>query len=329
MGSIKVGGILVRVPEQFKRLEKLVKGNAFELLIGEKCRAIYMCNDAAESFLIFENYHLQGDYDPGREGELSLYLEVRQQDYRLSICQQKKYFSTLVFTDITYECSLYQYGKMGHFWIPKYEDLRQLEYRIGLIREKYDYCGPEYCNEKEKRLVNLAKFPPLFVHHCVPRKYRVDRPDPWGVTGEAFEVMEEIAEKAQDYIFLKDLKKYKDKPNQKRAEWLGKRLRHKRHTNLVRLIGEEICAASMSYPERKYSEKRQIPYEKLKQLGLERVRSLIARGIQAELLVEEPFVGLDDGITYKIHIVITKKGLFERKLQIETIEVECPSAIHE
>lgn len=322
MGAIKFGGVLGRMPEQLKRLEKLVKENAFELLIGEKCKAIYMCNDAAESFLVFENYQLQGDYDPERDGEISLYLEARQKDYRLSICQQQKYFSTLIFSDITYECHLYQYGKVGHFWIPKYEDLRQLEYRVGLIREKFDYCGEEYCNDKEKRLVNLAKFPPLFVHHCVPKKYRVDRPDPWDVTGEAFEVMEEIASKVQDNLFLKKMKKYQNKPNQRKAQWLGKQLRHKKHTRLVRAIGEEIYLASLCYPKRKYEEIRQFHYEKLEQMGKERVRELIDKGQEAELLVEEPFVGIDDGITYKIHIVVTKYGLFERRLQIETIEVK-------
>lgn len=54
-----------------------------------------------------------------------------------------------------------------------YEYLRQLEYRLAIMRDKYDYLGGEYCTPEERKLAMLVDFPPL--NYCcypaVPEQY--------------------------------------------------------------------------------------------------------------------------------------------------------------
>lgn len=50
------------------------------------------------------------------------------------------------------EVYLYNYGEIGHFWVPGYEYLRQLEYRIAIARDKLEYLGEEFCTEEERAL---------------------------------------------------------------------------------------------------------------------------------------------------------------------------------
>ena len=79
---------------------------------------------------------------------------------------------TLLFENLDLEVHLYNYGEIAHFWVPGYEYLRQLEYRIAILRDKCEYLGPEYCTPEERRLAHLAYFPPL--NYCcypaVPEK---------------------------------------------------------------------------------------------------------------------------------------------------------------
>ena len=43
---------------------------------------------------------------------------------------------TLLFEKLDLEVHLYNYGEIAHFWVPGYEYLRQLEYRIAILRDK-------------------------------------------------------------------------------------------------------------------------------------------------------------------------------------------------
>lgn len=87
---------------------------------------------------------------------------------------------TLFFRMLDLEVYLYNYGEIGHFWVPGYEYLRQLEYRIAIARDKLEYLGEEFCTEEERALVQLADFPPL--NYCcypaVPKQYIVPKEDP-------------------------------------------------------------------------------------------------------------------------------------------------------
>ena len=42
-----------------------------------------------------------------------------------------------------------------------YEYLRQLEYKIAILGDKWEYLGEDCCSEEEKKLASLREFPPL------------------------------------------------------------------------------------------------------------------------------------------------------------------------
>ena len=60
---------------------------------------------------------------------------------------------TLFYQSLSVEVHLYNYGEIGHFWVEGYEYLRQLEYRIAILRDKLEYLGPEFCTPTEQKLL--------------------------------------------------------------------------------------------------------------------------------------------------------------------------------
>ena len=132
-------------PVAFERLLELTDQGQFELIYPDdlkqgKIRLIYMMNDAAESFLAFEQARMKGKYKKDFEGEIEaeLHLMKDQQEYGLIIRQAENVF-TLFFRNLTVETRLYNYGEIGHFWISGYEYLRQIEYKASIIRDKREY----------------------------------------------------------------------------------------------------------------------------------------------------------------------------------------------
>ena len=116
-----------------------------------------MMNDAAESFLAFEQARMKGKYKKDFEGEIEaeLHLMKDQQEYGLIIRQAENVF-TLFFRNLTVETRLYNYGEIGHFLIRGYEYLRQIEYKASIIRDNREYLGNDFCNETERKLAELA-----------------------------------------------------------------------------------------------------------------------------------------------------------------------------
>lgn len=167
--------------ETIGMLQELLEQNQFELLIPEEpeakdIRLVYLMNDAVESFLIFRNACMTGTYKSEYEGELefSLSHDEKREEYILSVWQGDSVV-TILFPRLELEVHLYNYGGIAHFWVPGYEYLRQLEYRIAILRDKLDYLGEEYCTPGEQKLAMLTDFPPL--NYCcypaVPAKYIV------------------------------------------------------------------------------------------------------------------------------------------------------------
>ena len=123
-------------------------------------RLIYLMNDCVESFLVLKNARMTGNYRKGYEGELEASLERQGKDYVLVVHQGESLF-TVFFEDVLFECQLYDYGSVGHFWVKGHENLRVLEYQIAILRDKYDYLGEEFCNQEERKLAALRDFPPF------------------------------------------------------------------------------------------------------------------------------------------------------------------------
>lgn len=211
-----------------EKLAQLLEQDQFELIFsesgagrGQDIRLVYLMNDAVESFLVFRDARMTGEYHAEYEGELEASLNKQGEEFVL-VVKQGETVLTLFFEEMDLEVYLYEYAYTGHFWVKGYEYLRQLEYRLAILRDKYDYLGEEYCTEEEKRLAALVEFPPL--NYCcypaVPEKYIVPREDPWVPSEEAITYMKELSAECGDISLEKKLETYRKHPTKFRAKEL-------------------------------------------------------------------------------------------------------------
>lgn len=309
--------------EVLEKLVQLLEQNQFELIFTEQdIRLVYLMNDAVESFLVFQNVRMTGEYKDDYEGELDATLEKQGQKYVL-IVHQGDTVVTLFFENLIQENHFYEYGTIAHFWVKKYEYLRQLEYRLAILRDKYDYLGEKSCNEKEKQLAQLVDFPPL--NYCcypaVPAKYIVPRENPWEPSEDALMVMEELAERAGDRFLRVVLKLYRKYPIPFLAKRIGNMLHRNRHSKVVDLIDREIQEASKKYPCRYFGRDIELKVHQTMNAVKERQNQLKEKGQQSVILREEPFTTAQDSIVYKIYLMIWKQGILNRKVVIEEYPV--------
>lgn len=309
--------------EVLEKLVQLLEQNQFELIFTEQdIRLVYLMNDAVESFLVFQNARMTGKYRDDYDGELEATLEKQGQKFVL-IVHQGDTVVTLFFENLIQENHFYEYGTIAHFWVKKYEYLRQLEYRLAILRDKYDYLGEKSCNEKEKQLAQLVDFPPL--NYCcypaVPAKYIVPREKPWEPSEEALMVMEELAERAGDRFLKVVLKLYRKYPIPFLAKRIGTMLHRNRHSKVVDLIDREIQEASKKYPCRYFGRDIETRIQQTMENVIRRQNELKEKGQQSVILREEPFTTAQDSIAYKIYLMIWKQGILNRKVVIEEYPV--------
>ena len=305
------------------KLAQLLEQDQFELIFQEKkVRLVYLMNDAVESFLVFKNVRITGEYNRDYQGELEASLEKQGQKFVLIVRQGETVF-TLFFDDLVIENHLYENGTIGHFWVKNYEYLRQMEYRLAILRDKYDYLGEEYCNEKEKRLAQLVDFPPL--NYCcypaVSEKYIVPKENPWVPTEAALNVMDEFASRAKDRTLGKILKLYRKFPVPFIAKRIGNMLHRNSHGKVVDMINAEIRVASKKYPRRNFGSDVECKIQEAFHKAQCRQKLLKNKGQQSIILREEPFTTAQDSIDYKIYLMIWKKGILNRKVVIEEYPV--------
>lgn len=309
--------------EVLEKLVQLLEQDQFELIFTEQdIRLVYLMNDAVESFLVFQNARMTGKYRDDYDGELEATLEKQGQKFVL-IVHQGDTVVTLFFENLIQENHFYEYGTIAHFWVKKYEYLRQLEYRLAILRDKYDYLGEKSCNEKEKQLAQLVDFPPL--NYCcypaVPAKYIVPRENPWEPSEDALMVMEELAERAGDRFLKIVLKLYRKYPIPFLAKRIGNMLHRNHHSKVVDLIDREIQEASKKYPCRYFGRDIELKVHQTMNAVKERQNQLKEKGQQSVILREEPFTTAQDSIAYKIYLMIWKQGILNRKVVIEEYPV--------
>ena len=276
-------------------------------------------NDAVESFLVFRNVRMTGEYHSDYQGELQASM-ARQDGRFVLVIKQDDTVLTLFFEDLELEVHLYEYAYTGHFWVKDYEYLRQLEYRLAILRDKYDYLGEAYCTEEEIKLAALVEFPPL--NYCcypsVPQKYIVPKDDPWTPSNEAIQVMYDMAELTRDRKMQRMLKFYKNHPEKCVAKIIASMLHRNSHNELVDYLINIFVKASENYPVRNFgkeNEKLEKYIKKAEQLKEE----LSKDGIEASVITEEPFVGVKDSIEFKVYLMIWKKGVLNRKVELRRI----------
>ena len=318
-----------------EKLAQLLEQDQFELLFPEKTeqecyragncpgkgqniRLVYLMNDAVESFLVFCDARMTGEYHADYEGELEASLNKQGEEFVL-VVKQGDTVVTLFFEKLELEVRLYEYAYTGHFWLEGYEYLRQLEYRLAILRDKYDYLGSEYCTEEEKKLALLTEFPPL--NYCcypaVPEKYIVPREDPWNPSGRAICYMEELAAECGDVSFIKLLSIYRKHPSKFWAKRLAVMLHRTKHRDIVELLTERLRQASADYPRRFFGENVEQRYRKTLEKVKERQTELEKQGIRAEILREEPFTIACDSLDYKLYLMIWRERKRNRVTEIE------------
>ena len=312
--------------DTFEMLEELLEQEQFELLFPEEeqspgdIRLVYLMNDAVESFLIFRNARLTGSYINDYEGPLKSSLSQEEDEYILVVWQGENVV-TLFFQDLDLDVHLYNYGEIGHFWVPGYEYLRQLEYRIAIARDKLEYLGEEFCTEEEQSLVQLADFPPL--NYCcypaVPRQYIVPKEDPWVPTAKAFQVMEGLIEEAQDSSLLRLLRIYKKFPTPFVAKIFARALHKTRHRGVVALLTSKIKKEAGHYPDRSFGEKADQQLNSLLSKARKLQEKLAQDGIQAEVLREEPFTTARDSLDFQVFLMVWKNGWQNCKVEIRKL----------
>lgn len=130
-------------PDYFDRLQELIGCGSLELIQEDgKCRLVYLMNDAAESFLVFEEAVVTGFCDKKIMDNHAV-LDLYKEGYILSVNQGGENAFTIRFRNMSFEIKLYDYGDIGHFWIEDDEDLRWLNYHILMLRDKMLYLGRE------------------------------------------------------------------------------------------------------------------------------------------------------------------------------------------
>ena len=321
--------------ETLEKLAQLLEQDQFELLIPEKIRTesgrisdkasasmdiplVYLMNDAVESFLVFRNVRMTGEYHSDYQGELQASM-ARQDGRFVLVIKQDDTVLTLFFEDLELEVHLYEYAYTGHFWVKDYEYLRQLEYRLAILRDKYDYLGEAYCTEEEIKLAALVEFPPL--NYCcypaVPEKYIVPRENPWIPSEKAIVYMKELAAECEDTSLLKMLEFYRKHPAKFWAKRLAVMLHQTKHSRIVDLLSERLQQATADYPRRFFGDDMERKYQQALERAKQRQRELKSQGIRADLLREEPFTIARDSLNYKLYLMIWKEQKGNRVTEIE------------
>ena len=311
--------------DTFVMLEELLEQDQFELLPSKECdterRLVYLMNDAVESFLVFRGAALTGHYLEDYEGALTWSMSRDAARYVL-VVRQGDNAVTLLFENLDLEVHLYNYGEIAHFWVPGYEYLRQLEYRIAILRDKCEYLGPEYCTPEERRLAHLAYFPPL--NYCcypaVPAKYIVPIPDPWNPSEEALNVMEELARECGNKKLGWRLKFYRRHPWPLLAKRIAAMLHRTECEEVVDLLSRRLREAVQDYPRRSFGKATDNAIKRLEQQAEERRQELARQGIRAEVLREEPFTIAQDNLEFHVYLMIWETRGRDRRVRIETIK---------
>ena len=312
----------IQLPEAFLKLGEVLEQGQFELLFTEeKLRLVYLMNDAVESFLVFENARMTGQYREDYEGELEAELSVTEEpeESYVLVVHQGETVVTIFFEDISEEVHLYDYGEIGHFWVKGAEYLRQIEYKIAIVRDKLDYLGAKYCNQTERKLAVLADFPPL--NYCcypaVPEKYIVPREDPWIPSERAVSVMEEIAHEAGDRTFVRWLGIYRRFPFKWVARKLAGMLHCTKHIQVTMCLSGKLQEASAGYGDRSFGKEADEQLKVLVEKARGKQAELKKQGTESEVLREEPFTIARDSLGFKVYLMKWNKGRKDCTVEIE------------
>lgn len=306
--------------DEFVKLGQIFELNVFcpVHIEGEKDWAVaYLMNDAVESFLVFRNSVMTGDYCD-IDVEQTASIDKLDDGYMLIVNQGGENVFTIRFKELVLRTHLFNYGCMGHFWVKGYEYLRQLEYQLADIRDKYRYLGGEYCSEKEMLLMKLADFPPIKRYKSVPDRYYVPYPD--CVYQEAIDYLSDIAQQVNDCSMARLIRKYGKKPFRYKNFVISFLLHTKKHADFVDALIKDLRDAASIYDDRTFSEDENKEHKRVHLIAEKKLKEYEKRGFRGILYREEPFMYSKDSITYKEHVLVYRNGLINRHTMILTFE---------
>ena len=237
-------------------LKKLIDCKALEVFDkGAYLYIPFMMNDAVECYYRFDDIKVHGKWDNKSKEELSFEL-VENEGKNGIILRQGSNVFTLWYGKVTKEKHLYQYHRIGHFWVKGHEKWRRLVYIVGTMYEKYSFMGEEACDIEELELIPLVGFAPF--RYWTPLKESLDGWYP--NTFEGIVTMRHIAETVNDKSFLRKLDMYEKlfmegKANERVVRKMARELTKSRHESIYNYINSKIDEASSQYGERVYDEK--------------------------------------------------------------------------
>ncbi|WP_455716242.1 DUF3878 family protein [Anaerosporobacter sp.] len=306
-------GLKEECPEEFIYLAQLFKEQVFELLEKKEEKqyfVVYMMNDAIESFLVFDNAVLTGEYENDNEDTIEGSLDRIGEDYMLIVRQGESNTFTIRFSKLKLENNLYQYHNIGHFWVKGDEYLRQITYRLGILQDKYAFLGDKVCNQEELTLLSFYEFAPLRNYISVSW----EKQDKFISTERGIDAFLELAKEVKDTSLEKLLIRYKKQPS-KRIEWmLTKMLKMVKHKRVIDLLRNKIDQASRKYKERSFTEEE----NQLISYCRKRLEETLEHKYNVTILEEQPF-SIGEEFSYSFHILQWKDGWIFRKVHVYSI----------
>lgn len=229
---------------------------------------------------------------------------------------------TLFYQKLELEVNLYNYGEIAHFWVPRHENLRQLEFRIAVLWDKYTYLGENYCSEGEKHLVHLADVPALnFCSYCAaPEPYMVPHEMPKESFLQGLDVMEQLAKQAKDWLLVGWIHFYRRHPSTIVTRWVAHVLHHSIHFGFVKTLTETIKRRRPSIRDA-CSEKRRGTAGTVSEKANARKEELEKTGAYVEIVRQEPFTIAKDQLDLKVYLLVSRQGMVNQKIQVEEIEL--------
>ena len=209
---------------------------------------------------------------------------------------------------------------IGHFWVKGYEYLRQLEYQLADVRDKYRYLGSGSCTKKELIFMQLADFPPIKKYKSVPDKYYVPYPDT--IYSEAAYYLIETAKNVGDKSMAYMLESYLKKPDIFKCNIIAAMFHRKVHSRFVDKLIMDVRKEADKYVNRRFGSEEEAQYDNVHKKALKAMNIYKEAGYECLLYREEPFMYSKDSITYKEHVLVFKNGLVNRKCEIYTYEVD-------
>ena len=314
-------GLTRDMPAEFVKLAQVFELSVFEPIYMEgesDIYAAYLMNDSVESYFVFEQSVMTGEYKDIECDQIAG-IEKLEDGYMLIVNQDGENIFTIRFSNLSMRTNYFNYGCMGHFWVKGYEYLRQLEYQLADVRDKYRYLGSSACTKKEIIFMQLADFPPIKKYKSVPDAYYVPYPD--AIYSEAVDYLIETAESVGDKRMAGMLQSYIKKPDTFKCNIIAAMLHRKAHSKFIDKIIMDVRNEADKYVNRQFDSDEEAQYEKVHKKALNAMNMYKKEGYECLLYKEEPFMYSKDSITYKEHVMVFKKGLINRKCEIYTYEV--------